>query len=157
QANHVYVSVGHQQMMTDPIKPLGLSVWQMTTPRPMGEAGGGLFVDVTPMLASPATRESLLGTLGKSDPLIRDALETVLDRGDFTPCLPNAAPSWVPPGQGSAAIQTDPAVVTELIERTEASLADLKRDIRTKTGPALLDFIQAHIQERKQIQADPKS
>ena len=31
--NHVYVSVGHQQMMTDPMKPLGLSVWQLTTPR----------------------------------------------------------------------------------------------------------------------------
>ncbi|HEY7415099.1 MAG TPA: PEP/pyruvate-binding domain-containing protein, partial [Ktedonobacteraceae bacterium] len=28
QENHVYISVGHQQMMTDPIKPLGLSVWQ---------------------------------------------------------------------------------------------------------------------------------
>src|SRR5919107_1165841 len=28
--NHVYVSVGHQQMMTDPMKPLGLSLWQMT-------------------------------------------------------------------------------------------------------------------------------
>lgn len=25
QENHVYVSVGHQQMMTDPMKPLGLS------------------------------------------------------------------------------------------------------------------------------------
>ncbi|MEA2514846.1 MAG: rifampicin phosphotransferase, partial [Thermomicrobiales bacterium] len=33
QENHVYVSVGHQQMMTDPMKPLGLSFWQMTTPR----------------------------------------------------------------------------------------------------------------------------
>jgi rifampicin phosphotransferase len=49
--NHVYVSVGHQQMMTDPMKPLGLSVWQLTTPRPMAEAGGRLFVDVTPILA----------------------------------------------------------------------------------------------------------
>ena len=28
--NHVYISVGHQQMMTDPMKPLGLSVWQLT-------------------------------------------------------------------------------------------------------------------------------
>jgi pyruvate,water dikinase len=44
--NHVYLSVGHQQMMTDPLKPLGLSFWQMTTPRPMAEAGGRLFVDV---------------------------------------------------------------------------------------------------------------
>src|SRR5256712_8693458 len=40
QENHVYISVGHQQMMTDPMKPLGLSFWQMTTPRPMFEAGG---------------------------------------------------------------------------------------------------------------------
>src|SRR5688572_4742937 len=83
EKNHVYVSVGHQQMMTDPIKPLGLSVWQLTTPRPMSEAGGRLFVDVTQLLASPASRASLLGALGKSDPLIRDALQTVLDRGDF--------------------------------------------------------------------------
>ncbi len=28
--NHVYVSVGHQQMMTDPMKPLGLSLFQLT-------------------------------------------------------------------------------------------------------------------------------
>ena len=28
--NHVYISVGHQQMMTDPMRPLGLSVWQLT-------------------------------------------------------------------------------------------------------------------------------
>ena len=33
QENRVYVSVGHQQMMTDPMKPLGLSFWQLTTPR----------------------------------------------------------------------------------------------------------------------------
>src|SRR5229473_6347726 len=58
--NHVYVSVGHQQMMTDPMKPLGLSFWQMTTPAPMAEAGGRLFVDVTQRLASPASRAGLL-------------------------------------------------------------------------------------------------
>src|SRR5438445_5121908 len=46
QEDHLYISVGHQQMMTDPMKPLGLSFWQMTTPRPMYEAGGRLFVDV---------------------------------------------------------------------------------------------------------------
>jgi pyruvate,water dikinase len=50
QDNHVYVSVGHQQMMTDPMKPLGLSFYLLTTPAPMRTAGGRLFVDVTPML-----------------------------------------------------------------------------------------------------------
>ena len=65
QENHVYVSVGHQQMMTDPMKPLGLSFWQMTTPRPMAEAGGRLFVDVAPLLGSPTTRARLSGGLGE--------------------------------------------------------------------------------------------
>jgi phosphoenolpyruvate synthase/pyruvate phosphate dikinase len=157
QENHVYVSVGHQQMMTDPIKPLGLAVWQLTTPRPMSEAGGRLFVDVTQLLASPASRASLLGALGKSDPLIRDALETVLDRGDFIPSRPSEGPGWAPPGAGSTAIETDPAIVTKLIARSQASLADLKRDIRTKSGSALLDFILAHIQEVKRVQFDPQS
>jgi rifampicin phosphotransferase len=155
--NHVYVSVGHQQMMTDPMKPLGLSVWQLTTPRPMAEAGGRLFVDVTPILASPASRASLLGTLGKSDPLIRDALETVFDRGDFIPSLPSEGPGWAPPGGGSAAIETDPALVTELIARSQASLAALQRDIQAKSGSALLDFIRADLQERKGSQFDPRS
>jgi len=155
--NRVYVSVGHQQMMTDPMKPLGLAVWQLTTPRPMAEAGGRLFVDVTQILASPASRAALLGALGKSDPLIRDALETVLDRGDFIPSRPNEGLGWAPPGGGSAAIQTDPAIVAELVARSQASLADLRRDIRTKSGSALLDFILADIQELKRIQFEPQS
>src|SRR6185503_475568 len=151
------VSVGHQQMMTDPMKPLGLSVWQLTTPRPMSEAGGRLFVDVTQILASPASRAGLLGTLGKSDPLIRDALDTVLDRGDFIPSLPNDGPAWAPPGGGSTAIETDPAIVAELIAGSEDTLATLKHDIRKESGSALLDFIVAHIQDRKRIQFDPRS
>src|SRR6202034_4643394 len=59
QGNHVYLSVGHQQMMTDAMKPLGLSLWQLTTRRPMTEVGGRLFVDVTQMLGSPASRAAL--------------------------------------------------------------------------------------------------
>src|SRR4029077_20383818 len=109
--NHVYVSVGHQQMMTDPMKPLGLSFWQMTTPAPMAEAGGRLFVDVTQILASPASRPGLLAMLGRSDPLIGDALQTVLDRGDFLRSLPDEGPAWTPPGGGAASIETDPAIV----------------------------------------------
>jgi phosphoenolpyruvate synthase/pyruvate phosphate dikinase len=150
--NHVYISVGHQQMMTDPMKPLGLSFWQMTTPRPMAEAGGRLFVDVTRALASPASRAGLLGLAGRSDPLIGDALQTVLDRGDFIPSLPDEEA-----GGAAATIETDPAIVAELIGRNQASVAALKRDIRTKSGAALLDFILADIQELKRILFDPQS
>jgi len=143
--------------MTDPLKPLGLSVWQLTTPRPMAEAGGRLFVDVTPMLASPASRASMVGLLGKSDPLIGDALQTILDRGDFIPSLPDAPPAWTPPGAGSETIETDPGIVVELIEQSQGSIATLKRDIRSQSGTALLDFIVADIQQQKRVRLDPRS
>ena len=157
RANRVYVSVGHQQMMTDPMNPSGLSLWQLTTPRPMAEAGGRLFVDVTQGLASPASRAGLLEVLGKSDPLTRDALQTILDRGDFVPSLPDEGPGEPAAGGAPAPIETDPAIVTELIEPTRASIAALKRDIRTRSGSALLDFILADIQELKRILFDPQS
>ncbi|HEY2018995.1 MAG TPA: rifamycin-inactivating phosphotransferase [Bryobacteraceae bacterium] len=157
QENHVYVSVGHQQMMTDPMKPLGLSLWQLTTPRPMAEAGGRLFVDVTQPLASPASRAALLGTFGKSDPLTRDALQTILDCGDFVRSLPDAGPPWTPPGSGASSIETDPAIAIELIERSQASIAAAKRAIRTISRSALLDFILADIHEMKRVQFDPRS
>jgi pyruvate,water dikinase len=154
--NHVYVSVGHQQMMTDPMKPLGLSVWQLTTPAGMAEAGGRLFVDVTKPLGT-SSREALLNALGKSDPLIRDALESVLDRGDFIPSLPDSAPPWVPPGSGSDAIPTDPAIVTELIERSDEFLARAQREIATKSGSDVFDFILDDIQTKKKLEFDPRS
>jgi len=156
-ANHVYLSVGHQQMMTDPMKPLGLSVWQLTTPRPMADAGGRLFVDVTRILASPASRVGLLEVVGKSDPLTGDALRTILERDGFIPSLPDEGPGEPVPGVAPATIETDPALVTELIRRSEASIAALKRDIRTKSGSELLDFILADIQELRRILFDPQS
>ncbi|GGZ21547.1 phosphoenolpyruvate synthase [Streptomyces inusitatus] len=167
--NRVYVSVGHQQMMTDPMKPLGLSVWQLTAMAPMREAGGRLFVDATGHLTSPASRAGLLGLIGRDDPLVRDALETVLDRDDFIPLLPEPEPepdpesapeSSGPPaaaGAPPAPVATDPAVVTGLVERSRASVAALERDIRTKTGPALFDFLLEAFEEHKRVLADPLS
>jgi phosphoenolpyruvate synthase/pyruvate phosphate dikinase len=155
--NHVYVSVGHQQMMTDPMKPLGLSLFQLTALPPMHEAGGRLFVDVTQRLASPTSRAGLLEVVGKSDPLIGDALQTILDRDDFIPSLPDEGPGGAPPRDAPAPIETDPAIVTDLIARSQASIAAVKRNFRTKSGSALLDFILADIQELKRILFDPQS
>ncbi|GAA0920515.1 rifamycin-inactivating phosphotransferase [Streptomyces thermoalcalitolerans] len=153
--NHVYVCIGHGQMMTDPIKPLGLSVWQLTAMAPMHEAGGRLFVDVTPHLASPASRARLLDTMGRNDPLTRDALETLLDRGDVVPSRPDTNPGTPPANSAPTPIETDPAIVTELIERSQASIAALERDIRTKTGPELFDFLLEAFKEHKRVLSDP--
>jgi rifampicin phosphotransferase len=164
-ANHVYLSVGHQQMMTDAMRPLGLSVWQLTTPRPMTEVAGRLFVDVTQPLGSAAGRAGLLQAMGRHDPLTRDALQTVLDRDFIATVADEGAPARTPGGASGgtsgggepAPIETDPAIVTELIEHSQASIAALKREITTKSGPELLDFILADFQELRRILFDPRS
>src|SRR6202012_5250769 len=117
------------QMMTDAMKPLGISFWQMTTPRPMYVAGARLFVDVAPDLSSPARRVGLLNVFMKSDSLIGTAIPTIVERRDFIRTVPDAGPG-APPGSPAspvpgpvASLETDPAVVTELIERSQDSIA----------------------------------
>jgi pyruvate,water dikinase len=142
-------------MMTDAMKPLGLSLFLLITPAPMVEAGGRLFVDVTRRLASPASRAALLDMMGKSDPLIRDAVQTLVDR-DFIPTQPDAE-AGAPPVRVTVPLDPDPAIVSELIAQNQASVAKLQRDIEEKSGPALFDFILSDLPELKRILFDPRS
>jgi rifampicin phosphotransferase len=148
QKNHVYISVGHQQMMTDPMKPLGLSFYLLTTNAPMRIAAGRLFVDVTQHLSSPLQRDMLLKNAGQSDPLMKDALETIIRRnyietipGDMK--LPNGHPNL------QAEKELHPSIVTELIQQNQSSIESLKQQIRYKSGLDLFDFILEDIQHLK--------
>ena len=152
---HVYVSTGHQQMMTDAMKPLGISIWQLTAAAPMYEAGGRIFVDVARALASPAGRAGLFATLGKSDPLIKDALQTIIDR-DFISLVPGAPDAGPPVKEWSAPIETDPAIVDELIANGRASIEHLTREIRAKSGTDVFDFIATDMEDRKRVAFDPR-
>jgi len=165
QENHVYISVGHQQMMTDAMKPLGLSFFLLTTPALMRTAGGRLFVDVTPMLATPAGRETMINVLGKSDPIIKDALTTILDRGDFIKSLPDDKKE-AGPGKSDKAVSHpnyqalndyDPTIVSELIKNNQTSIETLKQSIQTKSGADLFDFILEDLQQSRTINYDPRS
>jgi rifampicin phosphotransferase len=160
QENHVYVSVGHQQMMTDPMKPLGLSFFLLTTPAPMRKAGGRLFVDVTQRLATPDSRNILLNAMGEHDPLMKDALMNIIERGDFINSISNDnhAPG---PAKGNTnmpeQIEINPSNVSDLIKRSQTSIEELKRTIQMKTGSDLFDFILEDIKELKKILFDPQS
>lgn len=164
QENHVYVSVGHQQMMTDPIKPLGLSFYLLITPAPMRKAGGRLFVDVTPMLVSPDSRENLLNTMGQHDQLMKDALMTIVERG-FIKLLPNDIKEQSPGKSNKdmssesfqAQIENDPTIVSDLIKSSQTSIEQLKQNIQTKSGSDLFDFILKDVQQLKKILFDPQS
>lgn len=168
---HVYVSVGHQQMMTDAMKPLGLSFWLLTTPASMRTAGGRLFVDITPLLATPAGRETLVNvTLGKSDPLIKDALITLIKREDFTKSFPDDKREAGPSRNNQAVSRPDyqtlneynstggpAAMVSDLIRRNQTSVETLRQNIGAKSGSDLFDFILEDIRQLKKDLSDPQS
>jgi len=158
QENHVYVSVAHQQMMTDPIKPLGLSFYLLTTPAPMRKAGGRLFVDITRHLVSPDGGKMVIKTLGQSDPLIKDALMTIVKRKDFIKSSPdgkkvqslinsNKVMSW----DYLAQFENNPAIVPDLIKSSQTLIEELKQNIQMKSGADLFDFILEDITRLKKF------
>lgn len=177
--NRVYLSVGHQQMMTDAMKPLGLSVRNLTLIRPMPVAGGRMFADFTPQLASPVQRNAMLTMFGKFDVLIKDAMVTLLERGDFIKTIEEAPVVSTPaknisaqdavPAKDSAnkkftaasafdtLVAFEPGLVDRLIKESEDKICELKKTINTKEGPELFDFIRADLKELNQHFSSPKS
>lgn len=163
QENHVYISVGHQQMMIDPIKPLGLSFFLLTTSALMRRAGGRLFVDVTPNLASQAGREILLNVMGQHDPLMKDALVAIIERGDFLQPLSDdkqeqsagkSNNSVIPP---YTQIGNDPTIAADLIKSNQTAIEELKHNIQTKSGTDLFDFILEDTRQLKKSISDPRN
>lgn len=160
---HVYLSVGHQQMMTDALRPLGLSVWQILAARPMHEAGGHLFVDITVQLASPASRAALMDGLNR-DPLIRSAVEELLARS-FVTNLGNQDASAgslqlaMPRLKSSISSDEhlDPAIVAHLIAQSEIAVTNAKQSLEAKSGSELFDFIADDLAALKRQLTDPQS
>ncbi len=176
--NHVYLSVGHQQMMTDPLKPLGMSLMELISYGKWFKAGGRLFVDVSQMLASPDGRKMLLNNMKQLEPLTQDAIMTIIAR-DFIKCVPNDqkeqssgnSDKVKPPAEPQAQMEnnpgpldqqqekfgTSPSIVSDLIKKSQVSIEALKQNIQGKSGTNLIDFILEDIQELKKILFDPQS
>lgn len=145
---HVYLSVGHQQMYTAPLRPLALSIRKLSNAG-MREAGGRQFVDVARQLSTAGGRAGLLGLIGKGDPLTGDALRTLIAR-DFVPLQPEAPRGGgdaTPPPAGAPPAEPGPGLVDALVAEAEASLAASRRGIHGKSGLPLLAFIAQDMEE----------
>ncbi|NRT36179.1 phosphoenolpyruvate synthase [Clostridium beijerinckii] len=164
EKKHVYLSVGHQQMMTDPLKPLGMSLKELISFGRWFKAGGRLFVDVAPMLALPDGRKNLLNNMKQLEPLTEDAIMTIIER-DFIKCLPNdkeeqsdsKSNKSISAAGSEPQKELDTTIVSELIKKSQSSIEELKQKIQTKSGVDLIDFILEDINELKRILFDPQS
>ncbi|OPX87127.1 MAG: Phosphoenolpyruvate synthase [Pelotomaculum sp. PtaB.Bin117] len=156
--NHVYMSFGHQQMMTDAMKPLGLSFFKLLSDEfPLIQAGGRLFIDLAHDLASPTGQKIVLMAAGKVDPLMDNAIKSLMKRKAFMKSLSRGKRafsmgsgyfSWALPVQFIKIYRSnDGRLVQALISRNEASIRDLRQGIANLSGDELFAFIiEAHKQ-----------
>ncbi|ATW23590.1 phosphoenolpyruvate synthase [Candidatus Formimonas warabiya] len=162
--NHVYMSLGHQQMMTDVVKPLGLSffpIWlKKITSDPMVEAGGRMYMDVSYELASPiASKIFVKSGLGSVDTLIQKALTNILKRKDYIKTLPRGKTTMGLSGGSMGQLisgfmqarkierENDAHLLHKIINKHDAHVRDLEQRIDGKTGAGLFDFILRDMDE----------
>jgi pyruvate,water dikinase len=99
-----------------------------------------------------------LDLLGRSDPLIRDALQTILDRGNFIePITDESAAPAAPWASPTTMVDPDPEIVDDLIAHWQTSITQLRHDIATKSGTELFEFIEHDIVELRGLLFDQRS
>ena len=108
-------------------------------------------------LAAAAGRDALLDLVGTADPLTGDALRTVARARRLHPPgagRGRAAPGRRPVGRRAAAADRDRPGRGRRADRAQRGVRrrGREREIATLSGPALLDFIRADLQE---LQAGP--
>ena len=159
--NHVYISFGHRQMMTEAMKPLGLTIFQewmkRITGSEMPEMGGRLYMDISNELASPLMSKFYLKSLVTVDVLMQKALYNLMKRKDFVKNLyrgktsKSGASMWLKWGIDTVKTyrRNDPEILRTLIAQNEAFIHSRELKFANLSGIELFDFILKDFEERK--------
>lgn len=163
--NRVYMSVGHHQMMTEAIKPLGMSFLHFLSfwwGENLKAAGGRFFKDLTHDLASPL-RKIIVSGIGKADVLMQNALFSLLQRKDFVKSLPRGKGTINQGTEGLSGViqaikiyyqKNDVAIIEGLIAHNEALIRDMKQGTEKVSGNELFEFILQDTKELKKAFLD---
>ncbi len=169
--NHVYLSFGHQQMMTDAMTPLGLSFFQaQLDSTPLIAAGGRLYIDLAPDLAAPVGRRILVASMKGIDPLMDNGLRELVGRRDFMANLAGEGPRYLNLGGGAgyfswrlpvetarAYLRDELGTAATLRSEHDASLEALERRLAGLTGDALFDAVLTDLRQTMKTEVtDPR-
>lgn len=165
---HVYMSMGHQQMMTDAMKPLGLSFFQLGFPDiALLAVGGRLYIDASADLRSFVGRKILLATTKMGDPLIHDALATLAGREGLLRSLPRGrrvmrlGAAYFSPAFFLQIVKlsraADDSVVAGLIAADAGSVDAMAHRLADASGLELLDLLATEQERVQKVVYDPRS
>ncbi|SFJ71761.1 rifamycin-inactivating phosphotransferase [Thermoflavimicrobium dichotomicum] len=148
----VMFSFGHVQMMTDAMKPLGISVLRtMASANVMLEAGGRLYVDPTDVLHLKLGRKILPHALNNADEAISRAICEVIQRPEFLkvppkPGLSRAIRPFIVPILKEVwknLLKRDPKLAKEKVEAfMQKKLTEVRDNLKGLRGPARLEAVQ---------------
>ena len=159
-ASGVYISFGHVQMMTDPIKPLGMSIWEKTmatidSQYSMVPAGGRLYFDITDTLASWLGRKTAPALYSKSDALLSSAIAEVIRRQNFIATLKPrkrtaGTKSYMRKSMGTMAGGMYEMLFREKLEAPDVTaissqiISELQSELSRRSGRDRLDLLANH-------------
>ncbi|WP_367567131.1 phosphoenolpyruvate synthase [Lacrimispora sp.] len=146
-----FISVGHLQMMTDTMLPLGISFWKlMSKTVKITEIGGRPYMEITHNLNSPVGKALVRQKLSNSDELMDSAFNQVLSRKDYIKSIPKGQKSdfAIPRDVGKSILgglkiyrKNDPAIIDGYNRRMEAKIDKVRNDLSKLTGKAVIDYI----------------
>ncbi|MBO9129392.1 phosphoenolpyruvate synthase [Bacillus sp. 165] len=152
----VMISVGHLQVMTDAIKPLGLSVLRKLFRgggTVLREGGGRLFLDLSDVLHHKIGKRIVPKVIGNAEDTISRALEEIAKRPEFynAPSKPGAIKAliaFIRPilKEGLRHLRKyDPAVAKKQVELfMENKRKQVQQDMRRLQGTERLERMQYH-------------
>lgn len=146
-----FISVGHLQMMTDTMLPLGISLWEMISETvKVTEIGGRPYMDITHNLNSPVGKALVRQKLSNSDELMNSAFNQVMARKDYMSSIPRGQKSDFAIPKGFSKIvftgfriyrKNDPSIIDRYNRRMEASIDKTRDELSILTGRAAIEYI----------------
>lgn len=166
-----FISSGHMQMMTAPIKPLGMFFFNSVISEPPSqEIGGRHYIDVTHDLATPFGRmiaTKLLTLIG--DTLITNSVLKIVNDKQLIKKLPKGKEKVFNLQNNSGALsimrhayqaykENDPDIVKELINEEQQDIEKMRKELLDLSGDEVFEYIyRDHDNRRLKLATPPKA
>ncbi|MBI9013092.1 MAG: phosphoenolpyruvate synthase [Clostridiales bacterium] len=158
----IYVSSGHLQMMTDPIKPLGMFFYKSVISNPPSkEIGGRLYLDMTNDLSTVVRRKItkyLLSEIG--DTLLTNSIVKLTNNKKLMRNLPKGKDKVFDVNNSSSPIpiminaykaykENNPDIVKEIIDEEEKDIEKMRVALSKLSGDEVFEYISKDHDNRR--------